>query len=71
MSDHPKFDAQVKDSTTSVDLGDEVHDKVTGYSGVVTAIAVFDHTGPRVLVENISGGEIHSEYIDASRVDLG
>lgn len=69
MTAPPKLKAQIEDSTIRADLGDAVRDRVTGYSGVVTGITVFDHTSPRYLVESVADGEIKSEWIDAGRVD--
>lgn len=70
MRTQPKLASAIEDSTIAVDLGDAGFDRVTGFRGVVTSISLFDHTGPRVLLEALADGEVHSEWLDAGRVKL-
>lgn len=68
MANKTELARQVNDDSLSVDLGDDAADTVTGFSGTVTTITLFEHAGARVLLENMSDYDLKSEWFDAARV---
>lgn len=70
MTDKSELKKQIEDSAISVDLGSVASDSVTGFTGTVTAITLFDRGSPRVLLEALDDNEnkVVTEWFDAARV---